>query len=446
MLLQELKNSYHPAPLAPQPEEKLQWFRDAKYGMFLHWGLYSLLGRGEWAMFMERINTSDYARLAERFSAPAFDAAAWARTAKQAGMKYMVLTTRHHDGFCLFDSKVSAYNSMNTPAHRDFVREYVEACRAEGLKVGFYYSPMDWRFPGYFMPELYCDSALQMRDQCREQLRELMTNYGKIDLIWFDGEWLAHGGIGYTHDRGWCRQENYMDSPLYGQVNYFWQSEDVLRMIRELQPDIIVNNRFGWEGDFEVRERFIGSMQTDKPWDSNDCLARSWGYVPDQPVLSVRQVVEKLVSTVTRDGNLLLNVGPRGDGSFDPLHAERLTQVGEWLREYGHTLYGTRGGPILPGEWGGATYRDNKIYLHVTEWTRDSIEFTNTFGRLEDAKLLTGGEAKLRTDGPVISVEVAPEHRHPYDTILELTFASPIVWEGVRTREKAPVGLGDGLS
>ena len=445
MLLQNLKNDYHPEPIAPQPEEKLQWFRDAKYGMFLHWGLYSLLGRGEWTMFMDRINASDYARLADKFSAPAFDAAAWARTAKQAGMRYMVLTTRHHDGFCLFDSKVSAYNSMNTPAHRDFVREFADACRAEGLKVGFYYSPMDWRFPGYFFPELYCDSALAMRDQCREQLRELMTNYGKIDMIWFDGEWLAHGGIGYDHGKGWLRREDFGSDPLYGEVNYFWQSEDVMRMIRELQPDIIVNNRFGWEGDFEVRERFAGSMQTDKPWDSNDCLAKSWGYIPDMPVLSVRQVVERLVSVVTRDGNLLLNVGPRGDGSFDPLHAERLAQVGAWLREYGDTLYGTRGGPVEPGPWGGATYRGNKLYLHVTEWTSDKIAFENRFGRLQSARLVTGGELLLREDGSTVTFSAAPEHRHPYDTIAELTFDAPIVWEGVRTHEKARAGLGDGL-
>lgn len=175
-------------------------------------------------------------------------------------MKYMVLTTRHHDGFCLFDSKCSDFTAMKGAAHRDFVKEYVEACRKEGMKVGFYYSPLDWRFPGYFMPDLYWESAEALKKQCHDQLMELMSNYGKIDLLWFDGEWLALGGMDWNGERGWYRKDDWQTSE-YMRVNYFWESEKLINEIRQLQPDIMINNRGGWEGDFHVRERRIDGMR-----------------------------------------------------------------------------------------------------------------------------------------------------------------------------------------
>ena len=189
--LDRMRETYIPEKAERLDEEKMKWFRDTKFGMFIHWGLYSMLGKGEWVMFNEQLNIKEYAGLKDEFYAPLFDASKWAKTAKAAGMKYMVLTTRHHDGFCLFDSKASTYTSINSAAGKDFVKEFVAACRAEGLKVGFYYSPMDWRFPGYFFPEMFWENALEMKKQCWEQLKELMTNYGKIDMLWFDGEWLA---------------------------------------------------------------------------------------------------------------------------------------------------------------------------------------------------------------------------------------------------------------
>ena len=191
---QAYKN-YIPEQVERLNENQMKWFRDAKFGMFIHWGLYSMLGKGEWVLFKERLNVKDYERLADDFSAVKFDARKWARTAKAAGMKYMVLTTRHHDGFCLFESRCSSFQAMNSAAHKDFVREYVDACREEGLKVGFYYSPLDWRFPGYFMPDLYWENALELKKQCHEQLRELMTNYGKIDLLWMARGCRGLGGI-----------------------------------------------------------------------------------------------------------------------------------------------------------------------------------------------------------------------------------------------------------
>lgn len=214
------RKNYRPEKVEKLSEEQMKWFRDAKFGMFIHWGVYSMLGKGEWVLMNEHLDVRKYETLKDDFLAENFDAEQWAKNAKAAGMKYMVLTTRHHDGFCLFDSKCSDFTAMKGAAHRDFVKEYVEACRKEGMKVGFYYSPLDWRFPGYFMPDLYWESAEALKKQCHDQLMELMSNYGKIDLLWFDGEWLALGGMDWNGERGWYRKDDWQTSE-YMRVNYF---------------------------------------------------------------------------------------------------------------------------------------------------------------------------------------------------------------------------------
>jgi len=303
---------------------------------------------------------------------------------------------------------------------------------------------MDWRFPGYFFPEMYFDSALAMRDQCHAQLRELMSNYGKIDMLWFDGEWLAHGGIQFGKD-GWYTDPNYGKSETYFKVNYFWQSEKIVNMLRELQPGIMINNRFGWEGDFHVRERRIGGMRTDKPWDTNDCLTGSWGYIPGMPMLSLRECIKNLVDIVTRDGNYLLNVGPTGDGIIEARQITRLKQVGAWLDEYGHTLYGTRGGPFLPGDWGGATYRENEIYLHITDWTEDEIVLPALSSQITSCESLTSASVLFSQDSQSIRVSAPESQRHPYETIIVLHLDSPVQWEGVKAVENDIYGQADGL-
>jgi alpha-L-fucosidase len=443
--LSEMKKDYKPVKVQRLSEEKTQWFRDAKFGMFIHWGLYSLLGRGEWVMFNERINIREYAKLGDRFTADGFDAHSWAKTARKAGMKYMVLTTKHHDGFCLFDSRANHFNSVHSAAKRDFVAEYVNACRDEGLKVGLYYSPMDWRYPGYFFPEMYYDNALEMREQCREQLRELMTHYGKIDVLWFDGEWLAHGGIQFQGEKGWYRDKDFGLDEIYFKTNYFWESEKVIAMIRELQPDIMINNRFGWEGDFHVRERRIGDIRTGKPWDSNDCLARSWGWTADAPMLSLRECVKNLVSIIVRDGNYLLNVGPTGAGIMEPRMVKRLEQVGEWLEKYGESVYSTRGGPVQPGEWGGTTYRGNIIYVHITEWTEDTIILPGIKNKVMSYESMTAGEVEVTQTDNSIAIFVPVQSRQSLDTIIVLKLDSPVAWDGVEGVEQDIYGLADGL-
>lgn len=440
----ELRKNYIPEPVEELSAEEMQWFRDSKFGMFIHWGLYSLLGRGEWVMFNERMSISEYAKLADQFHANEFDAKAWAKAAKAAGMKYMVLTARHHDGFCLFDSKISSYSSVKGAAKKDFVAEYVEACRSEGLKVGLYYSPMDWRFPGYFFPEMYVDSAMKMKEQCWVQLQELMTNYGKIDMLWFDGEWLAHGGIKGGCGEGWYSDPNWANSE-YLHVNYFWESEKLVNLIRKLQPGIMINNRGGWKGDFHVRERRVGEMRTDKPWDSNDCLSDSWGWIPDKPILSLSQLIKNLVNIVTKDGTYLLNVGPNGDGRMEERQVNRLAQLGDWLHRYGNTIYSTRGGPFLPGEWGGTTYRANTVFVHITDWTEDKILLSGIDNKLVSYNSPTSTDYSVEQTDQGIAIEVPLASRHIFDTIIELHFENEIHWDGVKSIETDIYGLADGL-
>ena len=273
---------------------------------------------------------------------------------------------------------------------------------------------------------------------------ELMTNYGKIDLLWFAGEWLALGGIDWSSEQGWFRRPEWAVSE-YMKVNYFWESEKIINEIRRLQPDIMINNRFGWEGDFHVRERRIDDIRTDKPWDSNDCIADSWGYIPGRPVLSLRELVHNLISIVVRDGNYLLNVGPTGDGDMEPEQVERLRQLGDWLQKYGDTVYKTRGGPVIPGSWGGTTYRKNRVYVHIIEWQQDTVKFTIPDNELVSWRSLNARDAELTEDGGNIEIRVPIASRDMLDTIIELEFKEEIHWDGVEGKENDVYGLGDGL-
>ena len=410
------KQPGHPdVDLALSPED-MQWWRDAKFGLFLHWGVYAIPGRGEWVMFTERMDVEEYRKLADHFRPKQFDARAWAKAAKDAGMRYMVLTARHHDGFCLFDSKASEFTSVKTAARRDFVAEYCEACGEAGLRVGLYYSPMDWRFPGYFFPDLYRESALAMKEQCWAQVRELMSNYGRIDILWWDGAWLAHGGIGFDKSRGGWYSRN--DADAGG--SWLWESEGLNAMVRELQPKIVINPRSGWRGDFETREGFTGEMQTDRPWEQCDTLTGTWGHIPGRPMRSLRSCVQLLASVVCRDGNLLLNVGPTAEGAIEPRQVRRLAEVGEWLSKYGEVIYGTRAGPFRPGPWGGSTHRGNMVYLHILDWPEDTLTLPACERRIVASRSLTGQAVNIEQIEEAIRVSVPPQDREAMDTIIAL--------------------------
>lgn len=349
-------------------EEDMQWWRDAKIGMFVHWGLYSILGRGEWVRHNEQIPWEEYTALADQFCPEAFDMHEWTDLAKEFGAKYMVMVTRHHDGFALWNSPGSYqdFTSWNTASHRDFVKEYTDCAREAGLRVGLYYSPMDWRFPGYFDPKgeedpANADNALLMKKQCYDQVRELVSNYGKIDILWYDGGWLAHKGSDTSS-------------------SWFWEPVKLNKMAREYNPKMIMNPRSGWEGNFYCDEgsHEITGKIIPVPWEKNMCVCSgcSWGWMADDPVSDFDWLIHMLVDVVTRDGNLLLNVGPDKNGHIRPDVAERMRQIGAWLRENGDTIYKTRGGPIEPVDHVyGTTYRENEIFLHIldTEAFRNEV-------------------------------------------------------------------------
>lgn len=332
--------------------ERLRWFNEARFGMFIHWGLYAIPGRGEWAMYKEPIPREEYNRLADRFVPEHFDADAWAALAKRAGARYMVLTTRHHDGFCLYDSQVSDFTSVKSAARRDFVAEYVAACRRAGLRVGLYYSLMDWQFPGYYDWRKYPDSHAAMVDQAHAQVRELMSNYGPIDMLWYDG-----GCIPGT-DPG-------MIAPL-------WRSRELNDMARSLQPQLLINNRSGLAEDFDTPEQHVVATRSGRAWEA--CMtigATAWGYVAaEREFKPVSELLRCLVLAASGGGNFLLNVGPRADGSIQPEFVTRLEAMGHWLEVNGEAIYGSRRTALSMQEQplGLVTRVGRKAYWHCFAW------------------------------------------------------------------------------
>ncbi|KQV90226.1 hypothetical protein ASD15_23165 [Massilia sp. Root351] len=263
------------------PAARVKWWRGARFGMFIHWGLYSVPGRGEWVQWNEQIPVGEYARLADQFKPGDVNFDTWAETAKAAGMKYVVLTARHHDGFALFDDGANPFTSVSTGARRDLVADYVKAVRKAGLGVGLYYSPMDWRFPGYFFPDLQRDSAEAMREQYHRQVEKLMAGYGKIDVLWFDGgeaNWLNFGAD--WKDAG--AHPKWVARPRGQQYKggFSWQHDKVYSTIRRLQPQVLMNGRADMPEDFASREGdgALGDFDNQRPWELCTTIAGAWGY------------------------------------------------------------------------------------------------------------------------------------------------------------------------
>lgn len=401
-------------------KESIDNWRDKKFGMFVHWGLYSKGDIGEWSMYLGPIDVDEYAERANEFNPDKFDATKWAKLAKSAGMNYVVLTAKHHDGFSLWDSKacLNDHTSVNSPAKRDFIKEYVEAVRNEGLMVGLYYSPLDWRFPGFFLPQMYKKSAEALVKQAHDQIRELMTGYGKIDLLWFDGAedfWVAHG----FHLHKFARPQDFKNNP---QVKNFWRAGELDKMIREKQPGIICNDRIGDKsyGDYFAPEKKIGEYNTVDPWETCDTMTNTWSYRPDAQIRSLRNCIQLLAKVVCNGGNLLLNVAPKFDGSFEEAEIKRLSEIGEWLSKYGESIYGTRGGPIKVDDWGGTANKDNKLYFHVLDWVNDEIFVPNVYGA--KVKCLTGAPISVREEKGMLAISVPFEYRQEMDTVIEVTY------------------------
>jgi alpha-L-fucosidase len=348
-------------------DRRIRWWREAKFGMFIHWGLYSVVGRHEWVMEMEGIPAQEYEKLAKRFNPKPNAARDWARLAKRTGQKYMVMTTKHHEGFCHFDTATTNYCAPKQAAGRDLVREYVNAARAEGLRVGFYYSLMDWHHPDG--ARCADDESARRRfvDYIHTHIRELMTNYGKIDILWYDVAW-----------------------PLDAKG---WESEKMNQMVFKLQPDIIVNNRNKLPGDFATPEQRIEAAEGDRAWEACMTLNDSWGYHrADNGWKSPRQVVRNLITCSRDGGNYLLNIGPTGDGSI-PVESVRIfNEVGGWLSRNGESIYATDKCQLTRSRNGSFSRRGNTLYFHVHYYPGTSVAFAGLMTKAKRAWLLASGK------------------------------------------------------
>ena len=402
-------------------EERMKWFHKARFGMFIHWGLYAQHGRGEWVMFQERIPAEEYAKLASQFNPKKYDPNQWAGLAAEAGMKYMVLTTRHHDGFCLFDSQVSDFTAAKTAAGRDLVAEYVQACRKAGLKVGFYYSLLDWRFPGYFEPEKYKDSAAALVEQFHGQVRELMTNYGKIDVLWYDGGWVAHDPS--------------------SNVAEFWISKKVNAMVRELQPQILINNRSGIEEDLDTPEQHVTASAAGRGWESCMTIGDTcgWGYVHNNPNFkTVPQLLQNLVIAAGGEGNYLLNVGPKPDGTIRQEEQVRLRAMGEWLKAHGEAIYGSQRCPLHGGMIGAWTRKGSTGYFNIFRWPGEEATVPLVKTKARSATLLaTGDKVKVRQEhnGRLVLSGLPKRPPHKMVNVIKVKFAG--VPESLVEKDKA---------
>ena len=391
-------------------DERMEWWRDSKFGMFIHWGAYSIIGgeRGtkiagggaEWAMDKLDYTIEDYEKYPEMFNPTLFDADAWVTMAKDAGMKYIVLTSKHHEGFGLWDSKVSDYDVMDTsPFKRDIVKELSEACKKQGIVFCFYYSIVDWHHP-QAQGNLYPNYNISQHDDpsvvnpefpeyyekyMKPQVGELLKNYGDIGVVWFDGDWISD----YTTEMG----------------------KDLYKYIREIQPNTIVNNRVDkgrtgmdgmnnhpgeFAGDFGTPEQEIPDTGIDTDWEACMTMNGTWGYKPsDNKWKSSEDLIEKLVDIVSKGGNFLLNIGPDGFGRFPAESIRRLKAMGEWTKKNGEAIYGAKASPYEKPKWGRYTIKDNVLYAHVFDWPKDGLLKLNKEIKVKKATVLTDAKTKL---------------------------------------------------
>ncbi len=391
-----------PQETPEQYQQRMAWWQQARFGMFIHWGSVSLKGTEiGWSRGGERRGTGgtgeipaeEYDNLYKQFNPVRFNAQEWVALAQDAGMKYLVFTSRHHDGFSMFDSALTDYKITKSPFGRDVARELANACHQANLRLGFYYSPPDWHHPDY-----RTENHARFLEYFHGQVRELCSNYGRLDILWFDG---------------------------LGGTAKDWDSDKLFPMIRSLQPMIIINNRAGLPADHDTPEQEIGKFQNTRPWESCITICNQWAWKPDDTTKSLKQCLETLIRCAGGDGNLLFNVGPMPDGRIEPRQADRLREMGSWLRQYGKSIYGTRGGPYKPGQWGAATYQANRVYLHILKWNDKTLSLPPLPCRVTDSSLMTGGKLTFKQTDEAIEIAVDPKDRQDIDTIVVLELDKP---------------------
>jgi len=414
LLFYQERSALAQAPYQPAPEnlQARREFQDMKFGMFIHWGVYSVLGDGEWVFHNRKLKLDEYNRLPAFFDPEKFDAKTWVSLAKSAGMKYITITSRHHDGFAMFDSKVSDWNIVaRTFYKKDPLKMLADECHRQGIKLFFYYSQLDWHNPDYYPRGAtdwpngrpgHGDWNAYLDTYMDGQLTELLTNYGPIGGIWFDGMW---------------------DKPTAD-----WHLDQTYALIHKLQPAaLIIPNHHQTPRPGEDVQTFEHDLpgqnsagfntkyvSTVLPLEMSDTLNDNWGFnIGDSKYKSAAEVERRLVRAAGHDANLLMNIGPYPNGEIDPQFVTRLQAVGEWLSKYGDSIYGTRGGPIPPGDWGVTTQKENQIYVHVLEWSAPLLALPPVPGKVESARSLVNNAPVTFTqdgDGVVLKVPAASEN------------------------------------
>jgi alpha-L-fucosidase len=394
------------AGAARAADAPLDKWSEMRFGMFIHWGPVGLKGTEIGWSRGAQVSTTEYDQLYKKFNPVKFNAAAWVGLAREAGMKYLVITTKHHDGFCLWPSKLTEYHIGNTPFKRDVLRDLADECKKQGIVFSTYYSVCDWYHPDYGLgspggsvkkPKPNMD---RYAEYLRGQTQELVANYGPLGVMWFD--------IGH-------------EDP--------WKAEYGVRAVAELkklQPSLIVNDRCrGYAGDYYTPEQRVGGFDMDRRWESCITICQQWSWKPDDRLKTLPECVRTLARCAGGDGNLLLNISPMPDGSIESRQAERLREIGAWLGKHGESIYGTRGGPFKPGRWGVSTRKGNTVYLHVFEWEAGGITVPAMGLGITGCRVLTGGTAELKPVEEGMRIEVSQSNRSDIDTVLALELDGP---------------------
>jgi alpha-L-fucosidase len=385
----------------------LEWWKEARFGMFIHWGPVSIKGteigwsRGkEWTI-------EEYDGLYKQFNPVKFNALEWVKIAKAAGMKYIVFTSKHHDGFCMWDTKYTDFNIMNSPFHRDVMKELSEACKEEGMALGFYHSTCDWHNPDFPLtsPGGSVKREVSNLDRYTEYLKnqsaEILKNYRPLLVMWYD-------------------VPQQFDSV---------RGQGVIDYIRKIQPDVLVNNRTGAKGDFDTPEQRVGNFQNTRPWETCMTIGRQWAWKPNDEVKTLEQCLHSLIRSAGGDGNLLFNVGPKPDGTIEPLQVERLKEMGQWLNKYGYAIYGTRGGPFKPTDWGVSTRKGNIVYLHILKWSGNypKITLPDIGIEIKKVSIAEGGKAEFSKIKGVNQIKFNGKLLQPINTIVVIEYAANVM-------------------